>query len=585
MQMIFGLMRIVSDGSPANNTKRFKRSIAWRVAESLFATIPYVVLFAALNAMFGGYFDMALMIRLTLILVASLLLQLVCSVASNVDGFIGGTGMMCDLRLQIAEHLRRLPLGFYTRRQTGELTAVMTENLLHVEEAFTHLAGELCGRLAIAGLTGALLLYIDWRLGILAMASVATGLLLFRIVKDAANRISRAKVTQKAATNSRLLEFVQGIKVIRAFGLSARGYDKVLNALQNLRALSIRVEIIAGIAAIGFSILLEIGFLLVLARAFQLNLDGKLAHATLVMFLVMSHRFYAMMNESALLMAQLAFYGKSFERIVALLDEKSLPEPTLAVVPDRHDIEFCNVSYSAEPGAQTLSNISFSAQPGTVTALVGPSGAGKTTIVHLLARFHDVGSGKILIGGVDIRHMHQDELMDRLAIVLQESYLFNDTIENNLRIARPDATQEELIAAARAACCHDFIAELPHAYQTMIGEGGSNLSGGERQRISIARAILKDAPIILLDEATASIDAGNENAIRQAMAALVRGKTVLMIAHRLHTIADADQILVLEQGKLVEQGRHADLMQQAGLYARFWEQQENSRHWRFRQAA
>ncbi|MFZ6874489.1 ABC transporter ATP-binding protein [Undibacterium sp. Di27W] len=585
MQMIFGLMRIVKDRAPASNTGRFRCSIAWRVAESLFATIPYVVLFAALNAMFGAYFDMTLLIKLTLILAASLLLQLVCSIASNVDGFIGGTGMMCDLRLQIAEHLRCLPLGFYAHRQTGELTAVMTENLLHVEEAFTHLAGELCGRLAIASLTGALLLYIDWRLGVLAMASVAAGLLLFHLVKEAANRISRAKVNQKAATNSRLLEFVQGIKVIRAFGVSARGYDKVLGALQNLRALSIRVEIIAGIAAIGFSILLEIGFLLVLARAFQLNLEASLAHAALVMFLVMSQRFYAMLNESALLLAQLAYYGKSFERIAALLDEKSLPEPALTVVPERHDIEFCNVSYSAEPGAQTLSNISFSAQPGTVTALVGPSGAGKTTIVHLLARFHDVASGKILIGGVDIRHMHQDELIGTLAIVLQESYLFNDTIENNLRIARPDATQEELIAAARAACCHDFIAELPQAYQTMVGEGGSNLSGGERQRISIARAILKDAPIILLDEATASIDAGNEHAIRLALAALVRGKTVLMIAHRLHTIADADQILVLDHGVLIEQGNHAELMQHGGMYTHFWQQQQASRHWRFRQAA
>ncbi|WP_430625059.1 ABC transporter ATP-binding protein, partial [Ralstonia pseudosolanacearum] len=438
---------------------------------------------------------------------------------------------------QIAEQLRRLPLGFYARRQTGDLSAVMAENVVQVEDAFTHLTGELCGRLAIAGLTGALLLSIDWRLGLLAFASVAAGLLLFRLFKRAAGRLGRAKLDQKAETNSRLLEFVQGIKVIRAFGLSAERFDKVFNALTRLRALSVRIEVVAGAAAIGFSVLLEIGFLLVLAQAFRFSLAGHLTHAMLVMFLIMSHRFFSMMSESAMLMAQLAFYSRSFDRIAALMGEPLLPEPDASTAARGCAVEFRDVSFSHAPGEPTLRGVSFVARPDTVTALVGPSGAGKSTLAHLVARFHDVEAGQVLIGGVDVRAMRLDDLLDRIAIVFQDTYLLNDSIENNLRLARPEASDADLVAAARAACCHDFIMALPDGYRSVIGEGGGRLSGGERQRLSIARALLKDAPIVLLDEATASIDSGNELAIRQALAALVRGKTVLVIAHRLHTVA------------------------------------------------
>lgn len=580
MNLLLAVFRITH----SVDNRKVWQAIAWRMAEALFATVPYGVLYVALQRMFSATFDLHLLLWLSLILLVSLGLQLVCNVASNVGGFIGGTGMLCDLRLQVAEHLRKLPLGFYTRSQTGDLTAVLGENATHVEEAFTHLTGELFGRLGIAALTAALMVLIDWRLGLLTLACAALGGGLIRLLRKRFQALGRAKLAQKAEVGSRLLEFVQGIKVIRAFGLSIERFGDIQAAMHTLRSLSIRIEIIAGLLAIGFSVLLEFGFLALLACSVYLAVQGELSQALLIMMLIMGHRFFSMMSESATLLAQLAFYEKSFERIQALLNEPCLPEPAQPQVPQRYDIEVRNLSFSHEPGLATLTDISFKAAAGTVTALVGASGSGKTTLAQLLARFHDADSGQVLVGGVDVRDMRQDDLLACIAFVFQDTHLFNDSIANNLRIGRPQASDDELIAAARAACCHDFIMALPEGYDTQLTTAQA-LSGGERQRLSIARALLKDAPIVILDEATASLDAENESAIRQALSALMRGKTVIVIAHRLYTLTDVDQILVLEHTRVKEHGTHSQLLERAGLYAHFWAQQHSTRQWRLRAAA
>ncbi|WP_110968667.1 ABC transporter ATP-binding protein [Pseudomonas huaxiensis] len=577
MNMLLAVFRITQSA----DNRRVWRSIGWRLGEALFASVPYGVLYIALREIFAARLDGTLLIGLTLILLASLTLQLVCNLASNLDGFLGGTGMLCDLRLQLAAHLRRLPLGFYNRNRSGELSAVLGENATQVEEAFTHLTGELFGRLGIAALTGALMLLIDWRLGLAALAAATAGSLLVTTLRRRFAAMSQAKHAQRAALAGQLLEFVQGIKVIRAFGLSAERFGALEASMQHLRRLSIRIEVLAGLLAVGFAVLLDIGLLGLLALAVYLAVQGELAQPMLILMLVLAHRFFAMLGESATLMAQLAFYRRSLERIETLLQAPCLQEPSEARLPQGHGIQVRNLRFTHPGGALALRNIFFDAPAGSITALVGASGAGKTTLAHLLARFHDADEGQVLIGGVDVRQMRQEDLLARIAFVFQDTHLFADTVENNLRIARPEATRTELEAAARAACCHDFIMALPDGYQTRLGEG-LNLSGGERQRLSIARALLKDAPIVILDEATAALDSNNESAVTQALNQLTRNKTVIVIAHRLYTLTDVQQILVLDQQTIVERGSHAQLLAAGGLYARFWAQQRSTRYWHLR---
>jgi ATP-binding cassette subfamily B protein len=297
------------------------------------------------------------------------------------------------------------------------------------------------------------------------------------------------------------------------------------------------------------------------------------------MFLVVTLRFYHPLQQVGLFLAELRYFRMSFDRIQAVLDEPTLPEPSNDPHLDRFDIEFRNVSFRYEKEL-VLDHISFHIPERSVTALVGPSGSGKTTIANLIARFWDVNEGEVRIGGCNIKALRTDRLLSYISMVFQDVYLFHDTVLNNIRIGRPHATIEEVMAAARAAQCHEFIKRRPQGYDTIVGEGGSTLSGGEKQRLSIARAILKNAPIVLLDEATASLDPENEALIQRGFQALVRAKTLVVIAHRLSTIRHADQILVIDKGRIVERGRHEELLAVNGLYAKLWREQERAHGWK-----
>ncbi|MEM9818913.1 MAG: ABC transporter ATP-binding protein, partial [Cyanobacteria bacterium P01_D01_bin.6] len=379
--------------------------------------------------------------------------------------------------------------------------------------------------------------------------------------------------------NARLVEYIQGIAVIRAFNLSGDRLQQFRTGLRQYRTASLDTVTQLTPAIVLFLSVLELGFALLLVVGAAFFVNGSLTGENFLFFMVLGLAFYmplmAMADMSELYRIMQNCVRNLNEFLQApLLPTASKPQPLRDTA-----IEFKNVSFSYG-GEAVLDQVNFQIPPSSMTALVGPSGSGKTTITNLIARFWDVKAGAVMLGGVDVRQIPTNTLLAQMTMVFQDVYLFNDTIFENVRFGNPNASEAQVMAAAQAAQCHEFITRLPEGYQTIVGEGGGTLSGGEKQRISIARAMLKDAPIVLLDEATASIDPENERLIQQAIQALSAEKTLIVIAHRLTTIAAADQILVLDQGRVVEHGQHPELVKQEGLYARLWDVKTQSHGWK-----
>jgi len=480
-------------------------------------------------------------------------------------------------------------MGWFGKQRSGDLGARLTSDLELVEHLWSHFLGVFVAGLAMPAFLVLFLLWIDWRLALVVLAGIPLALLALAWSQHVAARPSERMMTASATAQSALLEYVQGIAVIRSFGRAGDVWQRLQSVLREHHHALLAVEIKPApwLAAYGF--LLETGYLcLVLAGAWWLA-DGTLAPSTLLLFLVLALPVYRQLFEVGLSTLMLRFARRALARIEHILHEATMPEPAMPKTPQGHDIVFEHVHFSyAHDDAQNdahppaLFDLSCRIPAQRLTAVVGPSGAGKSTLVHLIARLWDVDDGSIHVGGVNVREIGTDALHRLVAMVFQDVLLFSGTVLDNIRIGKPDANREDVIEAARRAQAHDFIEALPNGYDTVLDEGGATLSGGERQRISIARALLKDAPVLLLDEATASIDPSAEAQIQRAIAELAHGRTVVVIAHHLKNVRNADQILVLDKGRLMEQGTHAQLLVQNGLYARMWARQPQAQQWRLR---
>ena len=490
-----------------------------------------------------------------------------------------GYDILTDLRIRLGEHIRKLSMGFFSERRAGDLNSVVnwdTQNILYVP---TRAFPRLIETVAIPVFIAAFLFYLDWRMALATLIVLPIAAVVMRAATKSLDRLARIRAESSVEANSRMIEYVQGIQVSKAFNQTGSKLQRFEQALRHYKQTNIDMVVKLAFPLVGFMTILELGFAVILPIGFYLFLGGSLMLKTLLIFLVLGLQLYNPIKNMVTYLPLLRIMAASLERIQAVLDEKPLPEPDDDPQLSRFDIEFRDVWFKYED-ADVLKGVNFSVPQNTITALVGPSGAGKTTIAHLIARFWDVDSGEILVGGRNIKDMKTDRLLSYMAMVFQDVYLFNDSIINNIRFGNKDATEEEVIAAAKAAHCHEFIDKLPDGYNTIIGEGGATLSGGERQRISIARAILKDAPLVILDEATAYVDPENEILIQKAINSLVKSKTLVVIAHRLSTIAAADQIMVIDDGKVIEQGKHLELVSQDGLYNRFWEKRQKARGWK-----
>ena len=548
--------------------------------------VPYWAVYRILtelleNAGDTGGIDAGLLVKWGWIaflgLVGGLILLYAALMASHVAAF----RILYGLRVRLSEHIGRLPLGYLNGTSTGAIKKTMEQNIEKIENFIAHTIPDMVNVVATVVLMFAIFFSLDGWLAAVGLAVIAVSVILqfSNFMGKKAQEFTRIYFDAQERMSASAVQYVRGMPVVKIFGQSVRSFRQFNAEIEAYKTYALKVCDTYQPGMVAFTVLLNslvtfffpIGILLVGGS------PGDIALAAVwLFFIVMGPGVASPVYKLMYLGGGTREINEGVVRIDRIFDRRPVPEPAEPRVPTTYDIEFRHVgfSYSNEAEAtrtEALRDISFTARQGEITALVGPSGSGKSTVANLIPRFWDVGQGEIRIGGIDIREIATERLMDIVSFVFQETFLFYDTLYENIRTGRPDATHEEVVAAAKAAQCDAFVSKLPEGYHTLIGENGSRLSGGERQRISIARAMLKDAPIVILDEATSYTDPENEAVIQSALGRLVRGKTLLVIAHRLSTIADADQIIVVNQGKIEATGTQAELLASCPLYQTMWE--------------
>ena len=480
-------------------------------------------------------------------------------------------------RLRLAERLRKLPLGFFGKRDLADLTETLMGDVNRMEHVWSHVLGYLYGSYISTAVIAVCLLWYDWRLALACLwgVPVAFGLLFGsrKLTESQAERTKRAAVR----VSDGMQEALENVREIRATNQEERYLAGLYRKIDDHERIMIRGELVTGLFVNGASVIMRLGVATTILVGAGLILSGQIDFMLLFLFLMVITRIYAPFDQSLALIAELFVSQVSADRMNALFDTP-IAEGAEVFQPQGHDIVFDHVEFAYDKEA-VLHDVSFTAKEGEITALVGPSGSGKSTCARLAARLWDITGGTIKVGGVDIATVDPEVLLTDYSMVFQDVVLFDDTVMENIRLGRRGASDAEVMAAARAANCEEFVSKLPQGYQTPIGENGAKLSGGERQRISIARALLKDAPIVLLDEATASLDVENETKVQGALSRLLAGKTVLVIAHRMRTVAGADHIVVLKDGKVAQQGSSQALMAEGGLFRHMVELQSESAQW------
>jgi ATP-binding cassette subfamily B protein IrtB len=492
---------------------------------------------------------------------------------------IGGYTVATNKRVEIGERLKYMPMGYFNDNSLGDITSVTTNTAETLQDVATRVIMLTTqGFLTTAMLTLAILLY-DWRIGLLLVVGIAAFLGVNALMQKKSRRVSPLKTASDTRLVAAILEYVQGIGVVRSYNLDQEANKTIDRAIKENEGINVKLEKTFVPYTCLQSLVLKLFGIAMIFLSVALYVSGSMELMSCLLLVVSSFMVYAQLDSAGNYSALLRVLDLSMDKINKVFETPVMDVGGRSITPETGTIRGENVTFRYE-NKKVIDGVSFEIPEGTTTAIVGPSGSGKTTLCSLMARFWDVDGGRISLGGADVREYTLDSLLSNFSMVFQNVYLFNDTIANNIKFGKPGATMEEVEAAARKACCHDFISSLTDGYDTMIGEGGATISGGEKQRISIARALLKDAPVIILDEATANVDPENEALLQEAIAELTHGKTIIMIAHRLKTVQSADQILVLDQGKIIQRGTHQELIKAGGLYADFIHMREASIGWK-----
>ena len=497
----------------------------------------------------------------------------ICNMVADMKKHSAGFDVVGQIREQMIIKLKKFSLGFYTNERLGEINTILHKDVDNMSLVVGHMWSRMFGDFLTATVVFIGLASIDIRLALIMAASVTIALVFLVMTIKSSKKIEKENNSALLDMVSLFVEYVRGIPVLKSFSNNKSLARELISRTKKFGETS---KVTSGFKAKQlsiFTLLLDMGYLLLLISGVVLVINGNLKVFDFIIFAVISKEFYkpfASMEEHYMYYVSAV---DSYERLSRILYADVIPDKVDGIIPKQNNIAFENIEFSYEKDEFKMENLSFSIGENTMTALVGESGSGKTTITNLLLRFYDVQKGKITLGGVDIRDIPYDELLDRISIVMQDVRLFDNTIEENIRVGKKGVTKEQVIEAAKKARIHDFIMSLPKGYETDIGENGGILSGGQRQRISIARAFLKDAPILILDEMTSNVDPVNESLIQDAITELAKNRTVLVIAHHLRTIRKADQILVFKEGKLLERGKHGELLEKQGYYTKLWKAQ------------
>ncbi len=576
MKILKNLLSILKD----TNT-RLRTAALGEMIHGMFLAAPTGVLLFIIWELFKEQPDSRSIWQKVIILTIMFVIQMWVARKVMVKSYHAIFNIMSKLRLMLGNRLHQLSLGFYKKRDPGDLASVVLQDVNNFEIMFSNHFSNMVGAVLGTIVLSIFLFFMDWKLTLLMIAAIPCAFLVMVAATSMGKKLIQKFIASRNETASRFIEYVQGVQYLKAFNLAGNRFAILKDAFENLRKDSIKQE--AGVSPLALLslVIFELFFLLMIYAAItRLNSAGgaTITIPVFVAFLIVGYRLYAPMLLLMVSYAALNYMNVSMGRIRQLL-EAPLQDAGIDTNPESYDIAFEHVTFSYLDKS-VLQDISLTIPAKGLTALVGASGSGKTTITNLIARFWDVQQGRITIGGIDLKDMSPQTVYSLISQVFQDVYLFDDNIYNNIKIGNPDASEEDIMRVAEKAQVTEFLNALENGIHTRVGEGGSKLSGGQKQRISIARAILKDAPIILLDEATAALDPENEIHIQLAIQELVKEKTVVVIAHKLQTIRNADKIIVLKDGKVFETGNHKDLLEKQGVYSRFWNTQQTTRGWK-----
>ncbi len=566
------------------NRRKFHTSIVLAIFQAMFEALKIPAIACMVRALIRGNVTAQDILLSLGIMLLSIVGAGVMKAKSSMLQTEGGYDTCARKRVEIAEHMRYLPMGYFNENSLGQITSVTTNVMENLENVATRVVMLVCEGLLTTSLIIVMIFFFDWRIALVLLVGFALFMYANGYLQRGAGKLAGRKIDSDRTLVEKVLEYLQGMAEVKAYHMTGRKSRELNEAIADNSRVNTDMEMVLVPRLAVQSLIAKLTGVAMIAFSCVFYCGGTMDALTAVVMVVSAFIVNTSLETAGNYSALLRVVDVSVSRAQEILDTPQMDISGDEIVPENRSIRAEDIGFSYDK-RKIIDGISLSIPEKTTTAIVGPSGGGKTTLVNLLARFWDVDDGKVTLGGHNVKDYDMDSLMENFSFVFQNVYLFHDTIANNIRFGQPDAPLEEVAAAAKKACCHDFITALPDGYDTVIGEGGASLSGGEKQRISIARAMMKDAPVVFLDEATANVDPENENELMQAIQTLTKEKTVIMIAHRLKTVEHADQILVVDHGKIVQQGTHEQLMKQDGIYRNFIGERREAASWKVKRQA